>query len=581
MACVPIYAGLQLVLPWLLGRAIGGATEAAGASDQAAHRALGVTCVAFASVALLETAVRYAARRLLIDASRAIEADLKDGLLATIQRLPQSWHDRVATGDLISRFTQDVEFLRFLVGPLLLHGGAALIVVPGGLIWLGLLSPWLLLSTALLFGALGLGLLWLSPALRRTTTAVQESIGAISQHTAESLSGIRALRSAGRELDQLQPLDDQAKIYLQQNLRLATLRARLNAAIHSARELTPLAVVILGAWQAAAGNLRIADLVFYLGITAVMVWPLLVGGWVVAAIHRGLAAAERLEAIFRTLPESDPTSPAQGVHASGRPTPRAHDGPRIELRKLTFTYPGSRRPALVDVSLRVEPGQRVALVGPLGSGKSTILALLLRLYDPPPGTVFVDGVDVLEQAPSQLRERFVVAPQEPFVFRSSLRDNLDQGWSPSEDELATCLAKVALDVDVANWPNGLATPLGERGVQVSGGQRQRITLARMLLAWARRPGAIGLCDDCLAAVDTATSRTILERLRPDLANQTMLWVAHRLETVHSTSDSIAVLEAGRLTAFDAPDRLVEATGGYYAQTWALQRTGSRLGGGHS
>ncbi|MCA8943386.1 MAG: ABC transporter ATP-binding protein, partial [Planctomycetes bacterium] len=550
-ACMPISALLVLWMAQLLGEIVDSIRAAGGAGDAAAS--LGSSCLLLAGLAAGDAVLRFFGRHQLINASRHMEARLKSDLQAHIGRLPIAWFDRARTGDLLSRLTQDVELIRFVTGPTLLYGLSAIVVVPGG-VWLMLqFSPLVALAAGVSLAVLLLGIAGLMPGLQRNSKAVQESIADISQRASESFHGIRVLLAFARGDRATERIRELSEHYVDCNVRLATIRAWFNVLVHGCREIVILSVVVLGAVEVGRGNLTIGQLLSFFALLGAMVWPLIAIGWIVSSWHRAVSAAERIEEIFAIEPEPS-TGERRELHGE------------IEVRGLTFTYPGSEQPSLRDVSFRIRPGQRVGVVGPIGSGKSTLLAILLRFYDPPRGSVFVDGVDVLDLHPASLRELFALAPQDPFLFSDTLVGNLRFGRADAtDDEVGRLTEFASLERDLEALPDGQNTLVGERGVTLSGGQKQRVSLARALATDRRAL----ILDDTLSAVDHATERRILESLKRARGGRTLIAVAHRLSIVEH-SDLILVLERGRLTAQGTHGELI-ARPGYYADTWRRQR----------
>ena len=576
LLCMPVSALIVLAIATLLGDvvdALRGAGEAAGGGDGETTPygagALARDCGLLAALAVGDGLLRFAGRHQLINASRHMEARLKSDLTAHLQRLPIAWFDQARTGDLLSRLTQDVELLRFVTGPSLLYGTTSLFLVPGG-IWVMLsFSPLVAGAAALAFTVMLVGIVRLMPAMQRHSKAVQESIAAVSQRAAENFAGIRVLLAFARgdlELAKIHALSDE---YVDHNIDLARLRARFNLLVHGCREFVVILVVVLGAVEVARGAMTVGELLSFLALLGAMIWPLIAIGWIFATWHRAVAAADRIEEIFAAEPEPRlETSPAARPAADG-------SSPSLRFEHLTFSHAGALTPALRDVSIEVPAGQKVGFVGPVGSGKSSLLAVLLRFYDPPRGTVFVDGVDVLDLDPAALRARFALAPQDPFLFSDTLAGNIAFGAPPAvrddDADLVPAAARAAaLDQDREAFPDGWQTIVGERGVTLSGGQKQRTALAR---AFAANRDAL-LLDDALSAVDHATEARILERLDGARGTRTTLVVAHRLSIVRD-ADVIFVLESGRVTAHGTHDELV-ARPGFYANTWRRQREESRL-----
>ena len=505
----------------------------------------------------------FTARQQLISASRLVEEKLKAQLLAHVNCLPISWFDSARTGDLISRLTQDVELLRFLVGPCVMYGTSSLVIVPGGVYLMFLLSPIVALAALAAFLCLLCGMAMLMPRLQKCSQQVQEAIGDISQRGQESFAGIRVLLAFGRAEEEARGMRGLSERYLEHNLRLAKLRALVNLFIHSARDVALLLIAVLGAFELAAGSMTTGELFQYFALLSVMLWPLIASGWILASIHRAVAAADRVEAVFAIQPE-----------CSAGAEPKLEG--ELEVRNLSFTYRGQTRPALSDVSFKLPKGSKLGLVGPVGAGKSTLLSLLLRLYDPPPHTIFIDGIDVLDIAPRVLRRLFAFAAQDPFLFSDTIGNNIDFAGGDEQSGKAVAEAAVFaanLEEDLEGFAEGYETMVGERGVTLSGGQKQRLSLARAL----RSQRKTLVLDDTLSAVDHGTETRILDRLPEMRGERSMLVSAHRLSAVQD-SDLIVVLEGGKV-AGQGSHRELLAKGGYYRTAWRRQTEERALEGG--
>ena len=526
-----------------------------------------------------EALFRYLARRLIIDSSRHVEAALKRDLMVHMGRLPLTWYDKAQTGDLLSRLTQDVELLRFLIGPAVLYGSQVLVMVPGCIYMMSGLSPTVTLAIAGAFSCLLISMLVLMPRMHKYSKRVQEDIGDISQHAQESFSGIHVLFHFAKQRTFAARLDELNQKYVTDNMAMTRFRALVHLFVHFCTDLVLLSVLVLGSMEVIDGTMSTGELFQFLIVMGFLVWPLIAAGWILGVIHRARSAAERVEEILDAEPESE----------AGAVLELRGD---LAVKDLTFCYPGEQRPALENVAFDLAPGQKLGLVGPVGSGKSTLLHLILRLYDPPRGTIFVDGHDVLDVDLRCLRELFAFAPQDPFLFSDTVADNVAFGRSggtaggSTEDAGDTAnaardadrmavLAAVrssALEQDVDSLGEGLETIVGERGVTLSGGQKQRVSLARALVA----DRSAVMLDDTLSAVDHQTEERILARLRDSARGRTLIIASHRLSAV-ADADLILVLRDGRVVEHGDHKRLLEG-GGHYATTFWLQREERALGG---
>ena len=575
--CIPIHAAVTLWMPRLLGDTLDLLQHGLEVGrTTAASTTLRNTCLLLLGLALAESLFRYVSRKTLIDVSRHVEEELKNDLIAHLQRLPAAWFDRSRTGDVVSRLTQDVELVRFVMGPLMLHGGSTLCLLPAGL-WLMLsMNVPVTLACLAVFAVLFVSMRILLPRLHKWSKKSQEAIGEISQRAQEDFAGIRVVQQFSIVDRERAAMATKNRRYLLANLRLARLRSLFHAMSHSTSGVVLLSVLAVGGQQVIAGQITVGQLFQFTGYLALMTFPLEILGWTLATLPRAYAAGTRIAELF----EVEPENPAGA-------TPALQG--RLRVENLTFTFPGASRPSLQDVSFRLEPGQKLGLVGAVGSGKSTLLALLSRFYDPPRGTIFIDDHDVLDLAPQTVRSLFALAPQEPFLFSDTVAANVafarDTVLDATIDE---AVAAAALDQDLPQLHEGLGTIVGERGVTLSGGQKQRVSLARALLS--DRPGL--LLDDTLSAVDPVTERRILRGLEAERRGRTMLIASHRL-SVLADADLILVLAGGRVLERGTHQQLLAAQptpteaaptqatsgvapSGLYAQAFRLQTEAAAL-----
>ena len=505
-------------------------------------------------------------RWFLVGTSRKVERDLKRDLFDHVGRLPSSFFDRTRTGDLIARLTSDVEAVRFSLGPGLMYVGGTAVLFPVVLTNMMQLSSTLAMYVLIPLCLIALLVRALGPGIMRRTRAVQQRIGDLSARAQESFAGARVVRAYATEDVEESSFHDLNEQLVSETLGLARFRAFMQAGLYVLGGLGQVVILWYGGSLVMHAELARGDLVAFLAYVGLLIWPMISIGWVVSAFQRSAAAMERINEVMNTPVEAAylgaPTSPPMPLRGA------------IDIKNLTFSYPEASLPALEDVTLRVEAGQTLGLVGPVGSGKSTLLALLSRQYNPPAGTIFLDGVDGTRIPLHTLRAAFAVVPQDAFLFSTSLLANLsyatDQSLAPERAMRAVALAGLADDLET--FPRGLETVVGERGLTLSGGQKQRVALARALL----RDRTILLLDDCLSAVDTKTEDQILASLTSELHRKTAIIVAHRLSTV-TTADHIVVLDQGRIVEQGTHATLLQAKG-WYAETYAQQRLAEELGG---
>ncbi|MFO0931510.1 MAG: ABC transporter ATP-binding protein [Planctomycetota bacterium] len=536
-----------------LDRSVAG-FDASTARDRATRFA-----VAYAAVVLVQGLLGYATRRAIVGASRRFERDLKRDAFDHLVALPVPFFDRVRTGDLLSRLTSDVEAVRFSVGPGVMYLAQTAVKLPAALVAMATME-WRLACLVLLpLAGIAVVVRWLSPAVLQGSRAVQDRLADLSSKAQENFAGARVVRAYAleeREKADFRALNDRL---VADTLGLARSRALLSGGLRLSGDLGLLAVVAYGGWLVTGRVTDVPTLVAFLFYLDMLVWPMISFGYVLASFQRASAAMGRLDELFATPPEPSTTLPSA--------TPPARWRGALEVRGLTFAYPGANRPALRDVSVKVPAGTTLAVVGPVGSGKSTLVGLLARLRDVPPGTVFLDGLDVDAVPVHALRAAFAYVPQDGFLFSASVRDNVAYGAAapPDDATVRAALDAAGLAGDLAAMPDGMATVVGERGITLSGGQRQRATIARALVADA----PVLVVDDALSAVDTRTEARILDGLRRAREGRTAVLVAHRLSTVRD-ADRILVLDDGRVAEAGTHDELLRADG-WYARTWRAQR----------
>ena len=557
LLCLVLTTALSLAGPWVLRYAI---------DDLTAHvtrGTLGLYAGLLLGLALVGGVFRFLVRRIIVGASRDFEYDLRNAFFARVQRLPLAYFHAHRTGDLMSRATNDLNAVRMMVGPAMMYMASTAMMFVVSVALMLSIDPVLTLVALLPLPLVSVTVKTFGSAVYRQSERIQAQLATLSAVVQESLAGVRVVRAYCREAVETERFRRENLEYLERNAVLIRLQALFYPSLAFILGLAGLLVLWLGARHVIEGRITVGQFVAFNAYLVMLSWPMIAFGFVTNLFQRGLAAWKRMldvmdaEPAMRDTPEHqvEPSHPIRG---------------RLEFRDLSFAYNGRR--VLEGVSARVEPGQILAVVGPTGSGKSTLLSLLPRLFDPPPGTVFIDDVDILDLPVSTLRRAIGMVPQEPFLFSDTIAENVLFGVDGDSNRDPARLARAAddamaiasLDTDLAGFPDGADTPVGERGVTLSGGQKQRVALARALIANPR----ILLLDDALSAVDAYTEDEILTRLEEVMRGRTSLIVSHRISTVRR-ADLILVLDHGRVVERGTHDELL-ARDGMYAGLYRKQ-----------
>ena len=535
-------AAVSVASPWVLRHAIDDLTL------QVTTRKLLYYAGALLLLMLVEGLFRYQTRVVLIGMSREVEYELRNDVFVHLTRLSPSYFHRHRVGDIMSRATNDLSAVRMVLGPGIMYTATTVATFAAAVFMMATISPALLgLSLLPLFVVSGL-VRHYGRRIHDRFEEAQSELGNMNTVVQESLAGIRVVRAYVQEPHETARFAQANDEYLSRNRQLAVLSGSLYPGIQLLMGIGAVAVLWLGGRQVVAGSITLGQFVAFLAYLAMLHWPMIAFGWVVNIFERGEASMGRIVEVLTAPVETFDRDPVPVTSLRGD----------VELRGLSLAYDGKL--VLHDIDLKVPAGSLVAIVGPTGSGKSSLVSLLPRLTDPPPGTLFIDGHDVLRLPLATLRAAVGFVPQEPFLFSTTVRDNIAFGAAPGAAERVESSAEFAqLTRDVRDFPNGFDTAVGERGITLSGGQKQRTAIARALAVDPR----LLILDDAFSSVDTETEERILRGLRQVRAGRTTFLVSHRVSTVKD-ADLIVVLQGGRIVERGTHDELITRAG-FYAE----------------
>ena len=551
-------ATLVMWIPWWIREAVRILEQGGALRDVTYYAAI----IAVAAVA--QGLIRTYSRALIFNAGRNVEYDLRNDLFAHLQKLPLSFYHARRTGDLMSRVINDISAVRVMLGPGVVN------FVNAPLYYVYALALMLSMDVRMTLAALAPFPLLIYAAAKfrgrimRASLEVQQQMSGLSSHVQENLSGMHVVKAYSQEKYQTQQFVVLNEEFRSKSLEMARMRGIVTPVMQGINGLTVLIVIWYGGVRVARGDLLVADMVAFIAYLNVLAWPTAAFGWMLSLVERGRAAMKRLEEVLKTEP---------AISSSPGAVPLRSLTKAVEFRDVSFAYSQQTNghPALDGISFSLPMGKSVGLVGRIGSGKSTLAQLVPRLFDVTSGEVLIDGQDVRTLSLRELRQALGYVPQDPFLFSTSLRRNLEFGRDGVSDaDLQRAVRIARLDRDLEIFPQGLDTVVGERGVTLSGGQKQRATLARALVV----DSPVLILDDCLSSVDAQTEAEILHGLRSIMKEKTCLIISHRISAVKD-SDEILVLDEGRVIERGTHDQLVER-GGLYSELYQQQRLTEEL-----
>ncbi len=506
------------------------------------------------AVALSKGIFLFLTRWVLIGISRDIEYDIRNDLFRTLERQSPSYFQEHRTGDIMARATNDLNAVRMLLGPAIMYSANTLLFTIGALFFMLRISPWLTLLAFVPLPAASILVQYFGRKIHDRFERIQAMYSDISAQVQENVSGARLVRAFAQEEAEVRAFWRANMEYIRRALRLVRLMGMLWPTLEFLLGLSLVVVLLVGGHEVVRHRISVGAFVAFTTYMTMLTWPVIALGWVVNLVQRGTASVRRIHEILIAEPSiSDATLPTK------QPAATEIRG-EIEFRNLTFAYDNTATPVLRNINLRIPEGSSVAIVGPTGSGKTTLVSLIPRLLEADRGMLCMDGRSVMDFPLATLRQSVGFVPQETFLFSETIRENVGFGAPDATEEAILEAARAAhIRDEILGFPKGFDTLVGERGITLSGGQKQRTAIARALV----RDPRILILDDALSSVDTYTEERILHELAEVMRGRTTIFISHRVSTVRH-ADQIAVLVNGSIVELGTHDELV-ARNGYYTQ----------------
>jgi len=548
--CVFFNNGIWILFPQVIRRAVDGL-----------H--MGVTRQRLMTYALLLLAVaaakgifQFLTRWIVIGVSREIEFDLRNDFFRHLESLSYSYYQRTRTGDIMARATNDLNAVRMLLGPAIMYSANTIVFTAGALAFMLSISPKLTVYAFLPLPIVSIVVQYFGRKIHERFERIQAMFSEISARAQENFSGARVIRAYVQEEAEIAAFESSNREYIWRSLKLVRLMGMLWPTLEIMLGFAIVLVLWLGGREVMAHRMTVGEFVAFNTYMVQLTWPVIALGWVINIFQRGTASMGRFNEILAEKPEIVDGDEARSARAS------AIEG-EIEFRNLNFAYNGV--PVLQDANLHIPAGSSLAIVGPTGSGKTTLVSLIPRIYEAEPGSVLIDGRPIREYPLAFLRQTIGFVPQETFLFSESIRENIAFGVADATDaDIRTAAQAANIADDIESFPEQYRTIVGERGLTLSGGQKQRTAIARALI---RNPRILVL-DDALSSVDTHTEDKILNHLREVMRGRTTIFISHRVSTVRN-ADQIAVLHSGRIVELGTHDELL-ARNGYYTDLYNKQ-----------
>jgi len=552
---------LNVSTPYITGQAVTLIAKNLEALTQTGHATINSVTkdvmflfVKYLFVALLAGGFTFLMRQMIIVVSRLIEFDMKNEIYDHYQKLDLAFYRKNNTGDLMNRITEDVSRVRMYIGPAIMYAVNLFFTIVFAVSAMLYLDKELTLYVLIPLPVLSLLIYFVNEKIEKASTVIQAKLSDLTTDAQETYSGIRVVQAYNREKEMLKHFDEETEIYKQKQLHLARIDSIYFPSMTFLVGCSVIIVIYLGGIHVGNRQIDAGVLASFIGYVNMLMWPVSSLGWTASLIQRAAASQKRINEFLHYEP----------AIKNGVAIEKEIKG-NIVFNHVSFTYPDTGIQALKDVSFELKPGERIAIIGRTGSGKTTIADLLMRMYDVTTGKILLDGTEIKDYALHSLRKQIGFVPQDVFLFSETITENISFGVEKSDKETATRYAHYAsIGQEIESFPQGYETMVGERGVTLSGGQKQRISIARALI---KQPNVLVL-DDSLSAVDTATEKQIQQNLDEVLANKTAIIITHRIfSLIHF--DNILVLDDGKIAEQGTHDALLKQ-GGIYAEIYEKQ-----------